>query len=142
MAGSGSGVDRPESLRLWPERVAGEGIAELGHGAEIAGVQFGDFDGLAALHDGEMGEAAPDRGGCSSPPWRRFDDAAEHFEEGDAAGEGIGHGLEDEQAAGSLSSTLRIVASAASSAALPFAATVSNDGGVDAEGSTLDGRGQ
>ena len=36
---------------LCAERVAGEGDAELGHGAEVAGVELGDFDGLAALHD-------------------------------------------------------------------------------------------
>ena len=53
------------------EGVAGEGVAQLGHRAQVAGVQLGDFDGLAALHHAEDERSAPGRGACSSRRWRR-----------------------------------------------------------------------
>ncbi len=56
---------------LGAERVAGEGFAELGDGAEVAGVELGDFDGLAALHDGEVGEALLAAAGVVLERWRR-----------------------------------------------------------------------
>ena len=85
---------RKTSLAFVAEGVSGEGDAEFGYGADVAGVEFFDLDGLAALHDGEVGEAFGS--------WRLkfcdggvgFDGAADDFEEGDAAGEGVGHGLE------------------------------------------------
>src|SRR5580704_4523686 len=43
-----------EVRALYPERVAGERVAQLGHSAKVARVEFGHFDGLAALHDAEM----------------------------------------------------------------------------------------
>ena len=79
------------------EGVAGEGVAELGHCAEVAGVQLGDFDGFAALHDGEVGEALLAAAGVVFDGGVVFDDAADDLEEADAAGEGVGHGLEDHQ---------------------------------------------
>ena len=79
------------------QRVAGEGVAQLGHGAQVAGVQLGNFDGLAALHDAEVREALLSRGACSSRRGVVLDDAADDFEEADAAREGVGHGLEDKQ---------------------------------------------
>ena len=85
---------------LLAEGVAGEGVAQLGHGAQVAGVQLGHFDGLAALHDGEMREALLAAAGVVLHGGVVFDDAADDLEEGDAAGEGIGHGLEDHQAGG------------------------------------------
>ena len=39
---------------LGAEGVAGEGVAQLGHGADVAGVQLEHLDGLAALHDAEV----------------------------------------------------------------------------------------
>ena len=77
------------------EGVAGEGVAQLGHGAEVAGVQLGNFDGLAALHDGEMRKALLVAAGVVLDGGVVFDDAADDLEEADAAGEGVGHGLED-----------------------------------------------
>ena len=48
----GEGMEVDLDIRtLCAEGVAGEGDAELGDGAEVAGVKFGNFDGLAALHD-------------------------------------------------------------------------------------------
>ncbi len=64
----GSGHIHLDLRALLAQRVAGEGFAQLGHGAQIAGVQLGHFDGLAALHDAQMATAAPGRGGCSSRP--------------------------------------------------------------------------
>ncbi len=80
------------------ERVAGEGVAELGHGADVAGVELGDFDGLAALHDAEVREFFLAAAGVVFKRGVVFDDAADDFEEGDAAGEGVGHGFEDDGA--------------------------------------------
>ena len=77
------------------ERVAGERVAELGHGAEVAGVELGDFDGLAALHDAEVGELFLAAAGVVLERGVVLDDAADDLEEADAAGEGIGHGFED-----------------------------------------------
>jgi hypothetical protein len=57
MAGSGRrGHIDLEVGALLAQRVAGERVAELGHCAEIAGVQLGHFDGLAALHDAQVRE--------------------------------------------------------------------------------------
>ena len=90
------------------EGVAGEGVAELGHGAEVAGVELGDFDGLAALHDAEVRELFLAAAGVVLERGVVLDDAADDLEEGDAAGEGIGHGFEDhERRSGSVSATLR-----------------------------------
>ena len=57
---------------LCSEGVAGERVAELGHRADVAGVELGDFDGLAALHDAEVREPFLADGGCSFRAWRRF----------------------------------------------------------------------
>ncbi len=85
---------------LCAEGVAGEGFAELGHGADVAGVELGDFNGLAALHDGEVGEALLAAAGVVLDGGVVLDDAADDFEEADAAGEGIGHGFEDDEGGG------------------------------------------
>ncbi len=82
------------------EGVAGEGVAELADGADVAGVEFGDFDGLAALHDAEVRELFLAAAGVVFERGVVFDDAADDFEEGDAAGEGIGHGFEDDGGGG------------------------------------------
>ncbi len=82
------------------EGVAGEGVAKLGDGAEIAGMEFEHFDGLAALHDGQMREALLALAGVVLDGAVVLDDAADDREEADAAGEGVGHGFEDEQGAG------------------------------------------
>ena len=42
---------------LRAQRVAGQRFAQLGHRADIAGMQFGDFNGLAALHHAQVREA-------------------------------------------------------------------------------------
>ena len=85
---------------LLAEGVAGEGVAELGDGAEVAGVELGDFNGLAALHDAEVGKRSSAAAGVVLERGVVLDDAADDFEEGDAAGEGVGHGFEDDQAGG------------------------------------------
>ena len=85
---------------LGSQRVAGERVAELGHGAQVAGMELEDFDGLAALHDGEVREALLAAAGVVLDGGVVLDDAADDLEEGDAAGEGVGHGLEDEQGGG------------------------------------------
>ena len=77
--------------------VAGEGVAQLGHGAQVAGVQLGNFDGLAALHHGEVRKALLAAARVVFDGGVVLDDAADDLEEGDAAGEGVGHGLEDHQ---------------------------------------------
>jgi len=79
------------------EGVAGEGFAQLGHGADVASVQLGDIGGLAALHDAEMREALLAAPRVVFDGGVVFDHAADDLEEADAAGEGIGHGLEDHQ---------------------------------------------
>ena len=79
------------------ERVACEGAAQLGHGAQVAGVQLGHLDGLAALHDGKMRQALLVAAGVVLDVGVVLDDAADDFEKADAAGEGIGHGLENHQ---------------------------------------------
>ena len=71
---------------LRAQRVAGERVAQLGHRAEIAGVEFGDFDGLAALHDAEVREALLAAAGVVLERGVVLDDAADDLEEGDAAG--------------------------------------------------------
>ena len=82
------------------EGVAGESVAELADGADIASMELSDFDRLAALHDAEVRELFLAAAGVVLE--RRFvlDDSAEDFEEADAPGEGIGHGLEDDGARG------------------------------------------
>ena len=98
MAGSGRRGDIDLDLgALCPKRVAGEGFAELGHGAQVAGVQLGHFDGFAALHDAEVGEPLLAAAGVVLDRGVVLDDAADDLEEGDAAGEGVGHGFEDHQ---------------------------------------------
>ena len=82
------------------ERVAGERVAELADGADIAGMELGDFDGLAALHDAEVRELFLAAAGVVLERGFVFDDAADDFEKGDAASEGIGHGFEDTGAHG------------------------------------------
>ena len=62
---------------LGSEGVAGEGFAELGHGADVAGVEFEDFDGLAALHDGEVREALLAAAGVVLDGGVVLDDAAD-----------------------------------------------------------------
>ena len=84
-----------EFCALCSKRVAGERVAELGHCAEVAGVELGDFDGLAALHDAEVRRAFRRSAGVVFQRGVVLDHAADHFEEGDATGERIGHGLED-----------------------------------------------
>jgi hypothetical protein len=80
------------------EGVAGERVAELAHCAEIAGVELGDFDGLAALHDAEVREFFLAAARVVLERGVVFDDAADDFEESDAAGKGVGHGFEDDSA--------------------------------------------
>ncbi len=82
------------------ESVAGEGIAQLGHGAEVAGVELEDFDCLAALHDRQVREALLAAAGVVLDGGVVFDDAADDLEEADAACEGVAHGLEDDHGGG------------------------------------------
>ena len=82
------------------ERVAGERVAELAHCAEIAGVKLGDFNGLAALHDAQVRELFLAAARVVLKRGVVLDYAADDFEKGDAAGEGIGHGFEDHCANG------------------------------------------
>ncbi len=56
---------------LCAQGVAGEGVAQLGHGAEVAGVELEDFNGLAALHDGEVRETLLAAAGVVLERWRR-----------------------------------------------------------------------
>ncbi len=60
-------------------------------------MEFRNFDGLAALHHGQMREALLVAAGVVFDGGIVFDNAADDFEEADAAGEGVGHGLEDHQ---------------------------------------------
>ena len=85
---------------LCAQRVAGERVAELGDGADVAGVQLGDFDGLAALHDAQVRELFLAAARVVLERGVVLDDAADDFEEADAAGEGIGHGFEDDGGGG------------------------------------------
>jgi hypothetical protein len=82
------------------EGVAGEGFAELGHCSQVSGVEFGDFNGFAPLHHGEVREPLLGAPGVVLQCGVVLDDAADDLEEGDAAGERIGHGLEDDNAGG------------------------------------------
>ena len=84
-----------EVAALCTERVAGERVAELAHCAEIAGVQLGDFNGLAALHDAQVREFFLAAARVVLKRGVVLDDAADDLEERDAAGERIGHGFED-----------------------------------------------
>jgi alpha-ketoglutarate-dependent taurine dioxygenase len=96
MAGSGgSGPIHLDLRTLLAEGVAGEGFAELGHGAEIAGVQLRHFDGLAALHDRKMRQALLAAAGVVFDRDVVLDDSADDLEEGDAPGEWVAHGFED-----------------------------------------------
>ncbi len=79
------------------QRVAGEGFAQLGHGAQVPGVQFRNLDGLPALHHAQMGEPLLAAPGVVLQGGVVLDHPADDFEKGDAPGEGIGHGLEDHQ---------------------------------------------
>ena len=77
------------------ERVAGEGVAQLGHGAQVTGVELGHFNGLAALHHAEVRQSLLVTASVVLDGDVVLDDAADDLEEGDAAGEGVAHGLED-----------------------------------------------
>ena len=56
--GFGHGYRLEEDLvRFVAERVSGQRDAQLGDGAEVAGVEFLHLDRLAALHDGEVRQA-------------------------------------------------------------------------------------
>ena len=63
-------------------------------------MELGDFDGLAALHDAQVRELFLAAAGVVFERGVVFDDAADDFEEADAAGEGIGHGFEDDGGGG------------------------------------------
>ena len=89
--GHGDGVDA-EVVAFVAEGVAGVGDAELGDDAEVAGVELGDFDELAALHDADVGEALGLGAGVVFERGFVADAAADDFEEGDAAGEGVDRG--------------------------------------------------
>ena len=57
MAGSGSLTYRILYRRsLVAQRIAREGVFELGHGAHVAGMQFVDGNRSFALHDREVGK--------------------------------------------------------------------------------------
>ena len=56
---------------LLAQRVAGEGFAQLGHCAQVARVQLGHFNGLAALHDAQVGEALLAAAGVVLDAWHR-----------------------------------------------------------------------
>ena len=72
MAGSGRRGELDLDVGAFcAERVAGEGVAELGDGADVAGVELGDFDGLAALHDAEVRELFLAAAGVVFERWRR-----------------------------------------------------------------------
>ncbi len=138
MAGSGSGSEVDLDLRaLLAEGVAGEGFAELGHGADVAGVQLGNFDGLAALHDAEMRQALLSAAGVVLEGGVVFDDAADDLEEGDAARKGIGHGLEDHQGGGL--GVVDLAGEPRRASASPFA---HGSGVANGDGRTLSGRGR
>ncbi len=87
-----------KSAPFCTERVAGERVTEFAHCAEIAGVQLGDFNGLAALHDAQVRELFLAAARVVLKRGVVLDDAADDFEKRDAAGEGIGHGFEDDGA--------------------------------------------
>ncbi len=70
---------------LLPQRVAGKGIAQLGYRAEIAGMQLGDFNRLAALHDAKVREALLAAARVVLERCIAFDHAAHHLEKGDAS---------------------------------------------------------
>jgi hypothetical protein len=82
------------------EGVAGLGDAELGNDAEVAGVELGDFDQLFSLHDADVGEALGFGAGVVLEEGLVADAAADDFEEGDAAGEGIDEGFVDVEGGG------------------------------------------
>ena len=80
------------------QRIAGERVLQLGHRADIAGVQFGH----------RLQSSCPAARRCAPAARRRcradieqvgvvLHHARDHFEIGDAAGERIGRGLEDER---------------------------------------------
>src|SRR6185437_8609919 len=81
---------------LNPDRVTGVSLAELGDGADVAGMELGNLNGFAALHNAEMGEFFGTAAGVIFKSRVIADDAADDFEEAYAAGERIGHRFEDE----------------------------------------------
>ena len=63
-------------------------------------MQLGYFNCLAALHDAQVREPLLAAARVVLHRGVVLDDAADDLEEGDAAGEGIGHGFEDHGGAG------------------------------------------
>ena len=97
--GRGDGVDA-EVVAADAEGVAGLRDAELGDDTEVAGMELGDFDELAALHDADVGEALGLGAGVVFERGFVADAAADDFEEGDAAGEGVDEGFVDVEGGG------------------------------------------
>ncbi len=61
-------------------------------------MKLGDFNGFAALHDAEVRKFLLAAARVVLKRGIVFDHAADDLEEGDAAGEGVGHGFENDRA--------------------------------------------
>ena len=79
------------------QRVAGQGVLQLGDGADIAGVQLVHRNGGLALHGGEVGKLFGAAAGEVLHRGVVLQHAGVDLEERDASGEGIADGLEDVQ---------------------------------------------
>ena len=98
MAGSGSVTDGILDGRgLVAQGIAGEGFLELGHGADVSGGELGYGDELLAENGGDVGEFFRRAAGVVGDRGVILEHAADHLEVGDASGEGIADGLEDEE---------------------------------------------
>ncbi len=79
---------------LLPQHVARERVAQLGHRAQVAGVQLSHFNSFAPLHYGKMRQPLLRAARVILHRGIVLDHAADHLEESDASRERIGHGLE------------------------------------------------
>ncbi len=85
---------------LVAQRVAGERVFQLRDRANIAGVQLRDRNGGFALHDGDVGELLLRVAVEVLQRGVVLQHAGKNFEIGNAAGEGVGHGLENVERCG------------------------------------------
>ena len=87
-----------DGRRFVVQRVAGQGVLQLGHGTDISGSQLRHRAQVLALQDAQVRELLGLAGTGVDQDAVVLQHPRGHLEVGDSSGERIGHGLEDEDA--------------------------------------------